>query len=152
MRLLKLAQAPTGASGEPFRSLIRVWRDLLAGPDELLGRFIASTVFRANTLDGLTDAELCDRAREIGASQTSYVNAHLDLIEAVDTRPWLRQADHPTLVVVPEHDTLVHPGHSDDLLACRPGAVRHGLAASHALGEEAPREWLAALRSFLRPT
>lgn len=131
-----------------LRLLTRVWRGLLDGPEEVLGAFIASVVFPAATLDRFSEEEMRGRVQEIARSQSPSTRYHLDLIHTVDTRPMLQRGTYPLLLVVPEQDTLVHPGHADDLLACRPDAERVGIAAGHALGEEAPAEWLASLESF----
>ena len=135
-----------------LRLWTRVWRDLLNGPPEVLGSFLASVVFSPVTLDGFTKDQLGRQVAQIGESQTASARFHLDLIDAVDTRRWMEQGSYPLLLVVPEQDKLVHPGHSDDLFACRPDAERVHLPAGHALGDEAPTEWLASLRSFFTPS
>ena len=131
-----------------LRLLTGVWRELLDGPPELLGSFIASVVFRPTTLDNWQDDQLRQRTQKIGQSQTVDVRAHLGIIDTVDTRSALQRGKHPMLLVVPKHDVLVHPGHSNDVLACRPDAARVEITAGHALGEEVPNEWFSALVSF----
>lgn len=128
---------------------LELWDGLLAtGDPESNGRFILNTVFRPETLDERGPKWIGLAAREIGRTLPMGTRAHLDLIRRVDSSEALASTRQPLLVVVPEHDGLVHPGHSDDLLAIRPDATRIGLQASHALWDEAPAEWLAALTDF----
>jgi pimeloyl-ACP methyl ester carboxylesterase len=131
-----------------MRALIDVWDALLDGPPAILGRFILGTVYRQETLDHRGGAWIEDAAQQIGTSFPSGTLAHLDLIRRADTSTALASTKQPLLVVVPEFDGMVHPGHSDDLLAARPDGNRVGLNASHALGDEVPTEWFAELLQF----
>ena len=128
---------------------LELWDGLLAdGMPETVGRFILSAAFRPETLDQRGPKWIAVAAREIGRTLPMGTRAHLDLIRRVDSTAALASTEQPMLVIVPEHDGLVHPGHSDDLLAIRPDATRIGLQAGHAVWDEAPAEWLAALTGF----
>ncbi|GAA3522973.1 hypothetical protein GCM10022234_18920 [Aeromicrobium panaciterrae] len=130
-------------------SLLELWDGLLAdGTEEQNGRFILSTAFMPETIDKRGPRWVGLAAQAFGESLPAGTRAHLDLIRRVDSADALRSTTQPLLVVVPEHDGLVHPGHSADLLEIRPDAIRVGIEASHALWHEAPKEWLAALTDF----
>lgn len=131
-----------------MRSLVEVWDSLLDGPEDILGRFILGAIYRTTTLDE-RGTEWIDKAtQEVAGSFPVGTRAHLDLIRRVDASAAVAATTQPMLVVVPEHDGMVHPAHSEDLLGVRPDATGVGLQASHALGDEAPDEWLSALTGF----
>ncbi len=135
-----------------MRSLLDVWDALLDGPTEVLGLFILSAVYRPETADERGLAWTAAAAAAIGSSFPPGTREHLNLLRTVDSTEALSSTQQPLLVVVPEHDGLVHPGHSDDLLAARPDAQRVYLSSGHALGDEAPREWFDALVTFVQST
>lgn len=133
-----------------MRSLVEVWDALLDGPTETLGRFILGVTHRPETLDERGSAWIDEAAAEIGSTFPLGTRAHLDLIRTVDTTSALAATRQRTLVVVPEFDDMVDPAHSQDILEARPDAVRVDLPASHALGDEVPGQWLAALSDFVK--
>jgi len=135
-----------------LRSLLDVWDALLDGRPDVLGRFILGSTYRPETSDERGSAWVAAAAAAIGSSFPRGTRAHLDLLRNVDSSQALSSTEQPLLIVVPEHDGLVHPGHSDDLFAARPDAQRVDLVSGHALGDEAAYPWFEALVNFLRST
>jgi pimeloyl-[acyl-carrier protein] methyl ester esterase len=90
------------------------------------------------------------RAR--GEPDTASLAAGLEILRSSDLRAELGHIAVPTLVISGEYDRLTPPGAGEALAAAIGGARMLRFAkAAHAPFLSHPREFIAALRDFLRP-
>ena len=120
----------------------------MASP-ERVGRFVVERVYRPETIRARGEEWFRATAAEVGASFPVGTRAHLDLVSHADVRTAVTATRQPLLLVVPAHDVFVTPDHSEELLRLRPDAQATYVEAGHAVGDEAPDAWLAALTGFL---
>lgn len=97
--------------------------------------------------DGATEPE--EVAALIAANRPPGTAELVRLLGRLDVRPDLPHVTAPTLVVVAADDRLIHPSHSDALLAGIPGARRAEVRAGHNLAWETPSELQGAILEHL---
>ena len=132
-------------------NFVDVWDALQQGAEDTLGRAILGAILKPETLDARGDRWIDDNCREVARGLTAGTRHHLDLIRSLDVRDALAATTQPLLVLTTEHDQLVTPGHSDDILGIRPDAIQVMLDAGHAAGDEDAHTWCATLEWFLHP-
>lgn len=134
-----------------LRNFVDVWDGLYEGPEDTLGRALLGAILKPDTLDARGDEWIEENCREVARGLSLGTRDHLDLIRSLDVRDALAATTQPLLVLTTEHDQLVAPGHSDDILRIRPDAIQVMLDAGHAAGDEDAHTWCATLEWFLRP-
>ena len=130
-------------------NFVDVWDELQQGSEDTLGRAILAAILKPETLDARGHQWIEQNCREVARGLTAGTRHHLDLIRSLDVRDALAATTQPLLVVTTQHDQLVAPGHSDDILAIRPDAIQVMLDSGHAAGDEDPHTWHATLEWFL---
>jgi pimeloyl-ACP methyl ester carboxylesterase len=123
------------------------WVRLLGTP-ERVGRFVVDRVYRPETIRDRGDEWYDAAVAEVGAGFPPGTRAHADLVCHADVRAALAATRQPLLLVVPTHDAFVTPDHSEEIRRLRPDAQVTFVEAGHAVGDEAPEAWLAALTGF----
>lgn len=132
-----------------MRSFVEMWAHLQSEGGTVLGRAILAAVLMPATLDDRGEAWIEQGSDDVAQAFPAGTLAHLDLLRRVDVRSALRSTTQPLLVLTPRHDRLVDPAHSADIVAIRTDALQVMLEAGHAVGDEDPSAWAAALLQFL---
>lgn len=131
------------------QDVMQRWAHLLDGPADALGRFIVDRVYRAETVRARGQQWYELAVADAGQAPPPGTRDHIDLICHADVRADLAATRQPMLVVVADRDEFVTPDHSEEIVRLRPDARVVRVDAGHAVGDEAPEEWYAALTEFL---
>ncbi|GAA5175626.1 alpha/beta hydrolase [Pseudonocardia eucalypti] len=132
-----------------MRLAVDVWRALLEADRTLLARFLTLVATGERHLEARTPDELSDAVTALAEFIPAGSPEQVDLVDSVDTRAELPGIRVPTQVIAATLDLLAPPALSRELAGAIPGARLVEIDAGHLVGEEAPVEWLAAIRSFL---
>ncbi|MGW5878966.1 alpha/beta fold hydrolase [Nocardiopsis terrae] len=132
-----------------MRLAVRIWRELLDGDRELLARFLTLVAAGDPALEAMSPAELEDSVAWLADFVPEGAPEQVDLVAASDTTGELADIAVPTLVVAASLDRLASPARSRELAEGIPGAELVEVESGHLIAAEAPKAWLAAVRSFL---
>ncbi len=129
---------------------IEVWRRLLDGDRRTLAEFLTYAATDPVRLAELTPEALGEAVENLAATIPPGSPEHVDLVASVDTRAELPRISVPTLVVATTRDQLVSADLGRELAHGISGARLVEIDCGHAIGAEAPAEWLKVVTDFLR--
>lgn len=124
------------------------WSRLLARDPLLAGRFVVEHVYRSTTRSARGPRWVARTSAEIAATFARGTTAHIEMVRSADVRSEIATTTQPLLLIVPSADEFVTPRHGEEITSLRPDADVVYLECGHAIGDEEPARWLAAITDF----